>query len=398
MNIEKEFKATELPRIYKRENIDCFFDPFRKKLIKVTPEEMVRQKIASLLVTEYGVPMEMISLEVPMSHFRKGATGRADIVVYAIDSSDNSFYPVLVVECKNRNVVLTDQVVDQVIGYCNVLLTEYFAITNGIDFEFAAYSETENRYLFLTDVPSYNQMIANDYAIPEINSNKINRYTLQQLNNEKELKEYNDAGPWVYGSSTLFSIRSFAVNFHQALMDYEHKLPFSSDYEIELIEDLGQRLLDYDNAGGGHYCGSYRSFFVKDRNGEPQVVSISIFGTEEGFRGENRTSYTSLVVSVDKNKVSHNSLQLNVDKFAMVYSDEIVFSHSGIIGGFKCSDVISRVRNYSNQLKITNGNIQLGAIKKNKILYLDDSDMTNFIYNLIDYALLREEVRTHKRK
>ena len=109
-------------------------------------------------------------------------------------------------------------------------------------------------------------------------------------------------------------------------------------------------------------------------------LSISIFGTEEGFRGENRTSYTSLVVSVDKNKVSHNSLQLNVDKFAMVYSDEIVFSHSGIIGGFKCSDVISRVRNYSNQLKITNGNIQLGAIKKNKILYLDDSDMTNFIY------------------
>lgn len=38
-----------LPKIYQREGKECFYDPFRKKLIVVTPEEIVRQKSSSLL-------------------------------------------------------------------------------------------------------------------------------------------------------------------------------------------------------------------------------------------------------------------------------------------------------------------------------------------------------------
>lgn len=41
-----------------REGKKCYFDTYRKKLIEITPEETVRQKIARLFETEYKVPLE----------------------------------------------------------------------------------------------------------------------------------------------------------------------------------------------------------------------------------------------------------------------------------------------------------------------------------------------------
>ena len=35
-----------LPKIYKRGDKECYLDPIREKLIFITPEETVRQKIA----------------------------------------------------------------------------------------------------------------------------------------------------------------------------------------------------------------------------------------------------------------------------------------------------------------------------------------------------------------
>ena len=39
---------------------------YRKKLIEITPEETVRQRVAAYFENECGVPKEMISLEVPI--------------------------------------------------------------------------------------------------------------------------------------------------------------------------------------------------------------------------------------------------------------------------------------------------------------------------------------------
>lgn len=97
-----------LPAIYKRDGKECYFDTYRKKLIEITPEETVRQKIAKLFEIKYGVPEEMISLEVPMSYYAAGVSGRADIVIHAYDTKTQCCYPVTVIECKNETVLLTD--------------------------------------------------------------------------------------------------------------------------------------------------------------------------------------------------------------------------------------------------------------------------------------------------
>lgn len=72
----------------------------RKRLITATPEEEVRQSVINFLTNEKGYPIRNISVEVPMTHFLKGAKGRADIVI-----TDNEQNVICLIECKEPNEV-----------------------------------------------------------------------------------------------------------------------------------------------------------------------------------------------------------------------------------------------------------------------------------------------------
>lgn len=399
LNIEKLLQSIELPAIYKREGKDCYYDVYRKKLIEITPEETVRQKVAMLFEQKYGVPREMISLEVPMSHYVAGVSGRADIVIHALDENSQSIYPVTIIECKKEDVFLTERVAEQAIGYCDVLGGTYIVLTNGLELKFAAYDEKTDCYAFLEDILSYEQMVNKEHILPDVKEERVMRYTLEELDNQQLLIEYNDAGTWIFGEDTNEKLRSFAVNFYQALLDTEHPLPLIKRKSFELIEDIGQRYMDYGNAGGGHYDGIYRAFLVKDRFGEPQIVSISMFGTDANFRGENRNSYTSLTVAIDRFKTSHNSLQYNVDRFVRLQSDgKAHFVHNGQISNLKSADVMNIVLTHGEGVAVNSEGIDLGMIDVQKVLFLDDSDVSELVYNLIEYALLRDELRRTKKQ
>lgn len=399
MLIENELKKIKLPDIYVREGRECFFDPYRKKLIEITPEEIVRQKVAKYFEVFCGVPPEMISLEVPMSYYAEGHSGRADIVIHAIDEKNGCAYPITIIECKNEDVFLTDKVADQVMRYCDILAGKYIVITNGIEIEFAVYEDVSNSYIRLDSLLTYEEMINNEYCIPDVKKVKLRRFTLKELKNQQLLEEYNDEGPWVFGNDTKEKLRSFVINLYQAFLDTEHKLPVTKRKNFELVEDIGQRYMDYGNAGGGHYNGIYRSFLIKDCFFEPQIVSLSIFGTDPNFRGENRTSYTSLTVAIDSFKKSHNSLQYNMDRFVEIDSQGIGhFKHNGQISSIKSSEVISVVEKKGEGLKLLSTYILLGNLSTNKLLYLDDEEVAELVYNLIEYALLRDEVRKSKKE
>ena len=57
-----DISKQRLPKIYKRNGKECYFDPIRQKLIYITPEETVRQQVISYLIDELEVPAEMISV------------------------------------------------------------------------------------------------------------------------------------------------------------------------------------------------------------------------------------------------------------------------------------------------------------------------------------------------
>ena len=64
----------------------------------------------------------------------------------------------------------------------------------------------------------------------------------------------------------------------------------------------------------------------------------------------------------------------------------------------KSKDVLEQITAEGYQLEVNSSGIELGKINTEKVLYLSDKDVSELIYNLIEYALLREEVRRAKNK
>ena len=104
---------------------DMVWDPLRRKRVRLTPEEEVRQWFISVLHEGMKVPEHMMGSEVALTW--NGRDYRADIVVY-----DREAHPLMAVECKRPEVELTREVADQVIRYNRALDVRYIVITNGL--------------------------------------------------------------------------------------------------------------------------------------------------------------------------------------------------------------------------------------------------------------------------
>ena len=101
------------------------FDAGRGRWLVLTPEEWVRRHVVEYLRTECGFAQQQIIEEYPVNI--NGMAQRADIVVVGDDIK-----PLIVVECKEPNVKIDEEVVHQVTRYNNVLQCRYVAMTNGI--------------------------------------------------------------------------------------------------------------------------------------------------------------------------------------------------------------------------------------------------------------------------
>lgn len=133
--------------------MNCFLDPYRKRLIEITPEEIVRQKVAAYFEKEIGVSYDMLALEVPMSRYLAGTKGRADIIVHTPVDAE-MMRAVAIIECKNTDIQLTDQVLKQAQYYADVTLADYFFVTNGIEIFSFKYDESSKTYIQLFQIES----------------------------------------------------------------------------------------------------------------------------------------------------------------------------------------------------------------------------------------------------
>lgn len=99
------------------------FDEVRKKWVRFTPEEWVRQNFIQYLLQTKKYPASIIAVEkeIKLGDLKK----RCDIVVY------KDHLPWMIVECKEQDVELTDAVVQQVLRYNIKLDVAYLVITNG---------------------------------------------------------------------------------------------------------------------------------------------------------------------------------------------------------------------------------------------------------------------------
>ena len=127
------------------------FDPFRKKYVRLTREEWVRQHFLDYLVTHLGYPPALLVVEARLTF--NGMNRRSDILVY-----NKAGNPCLVVECKAPSVPITQEVFDQVARYNMSLEVSYIAVTNGMAHYACRIDHASRSYEFLKQVPAFEQL------------------------------------------------------------------------------------------------------------------------------------------------------------------------------------------------------------------------------------------------
>lgn len=135
-------------KITREGNKEMIFDRFRKKYVVLTPEEWVRQNFLNYLVKVMEYPAALIGIEkeIYLGEMKK----RYDIVIY-----NRATQPWMLVECKEMNVPLTEQTMQQVIRYNMVIPATFLVITNGIHTFCGKYMAREQQWHFLSALPSF---------------------------------------------------------------------------------------------------------------------------------------------------------------------------------------------------------------------------------------------------
>jgi hypothetical protein len=127
------------------------FDVVRKKFVVLTPEEWVRQHVVHFLIDEKGFPTSLINVEKQIK--LNNTIKRYDAVVF--NSSGNIS---VIVECKAPSVKITQQTFDQIARYNLVLKADYLMVTNGLEHYYCRMDFENERYVFLEELPSKNNL------------------------------------------------------------------------------------------------------------------------------------------------------------------------------------------------------------------------------------------------
>lgn len=382
-DVEKIFKAIKLDKY--RPSSTSYFDPVRKYFVPKTPEEEVRQKTIEFLTTHLGVPLNRLRVEEAMTHIKKGAKGRADIVVYRDDEKKN---PLMVIECKAPDVdVSCDVVLEQAESYRKILKADYIMLVNGCNIIMYKYQDRKN--LELVDISSYKALLESKVAFTD--NIALEPYSFEEIMSYELQEKFTQ----VYvGCETPKAIKSFALNFLNLIL-----LKSISEKSIlealGVFEDRGTGRTRFGNGAGYNYQIKTRLFIAKDRKNKDQILGLSLFGKYN----------TQLNVSIMNRERRHHSLQLDMDKYCEYdyHTNKIVITHNGTLstgrgGSISKFTVVDYVKDNAPDL-ICDEEIYLGSVDNSRLLEWNQPDVQSFIKNLFRYAVLRDEVRKkYKRK
>lgn len=122
------------------------FDPVRRKFVRATPEEIVRQLWLLYFLEERQFNPKLIAVERSITvHDRQR---RFDLVIF-----DRSTQPVLLAELKSPNVAIHQDAFDQIARYNIALQVPYALVSNGEHHYCFQIDDEERKFTFLEDLP-----------------------------------------------------------------------------------------------------------------------------------------------------------------------------------------------------------------------------------------------------
>ena len=145
-------KALNLPtyslKIKSENDLEYVYDQFRKKYVRLTPEEWVRQNFALYLVHEKSYPGSRMMIEKSLRINK--LSKRCDILI-CNDAGD----PVLMIECKSPEIKIGQSTFEQVSVYNINFHVKYLIITNGLQ-HYCCFVDFKDRSVnFLKEIPDY---------------------------------------------------------------------------------------------------------------------------------------------------------------------------------------------------------------------------------------------------
>ena len=138
-------------RLEQREGKPYVYDDLRRKFVRLTPEEWVRQHFVRYLIDDLGYPQLLMQNEVAL---RLGETvKRCDPLLY-----DKALRPQMILEYKAPHVTLTETVLQQIVRYNYVLRVPYLVLSNGLEHLLCRIDYEQMTYAFLSEFPPYDRL------------------------------------------------------------------------------------------------------------------------------------------------------------------------------------------------------------------------------------------------
>jgi hypothetical protein len=139
-------------RIVEHEGNRMILDTQRRKFVKLTPEEWVRQNFVQYLIREGSYPPGLIGIEIPLLYNR--LKKRVDILVH-----DRNGQPVMIVECKSYDVPVDDPVFEQIAIYNMKFNVPCLVVTNGLRHYACKMKGEGEKPEYLLAIPLYEELL-----------------------------------------------------------------------------------------------------------------------------------------------------------------------------------------------------------------------------------------------
>jgi hypothetical protein len=125
---------------------DYVFDPLRRRYVRLTPEEFVRQRFIEYLTVYLRYPRNRLANEVNIA--LDDTVKRCDTVLY-----DEQLQPLMIIEYKAPTVTIDQTVFDQIARYNMVLRVPWLVVSNGISHYCCRVDFDKCTYSFMAGVP-----------------------------------------------------------------------------------------------------------------------------------------------------------------------------------------------------------------------------------------------------
>ena len=138
-------------KIGEKDGKRTIFDFLRRKYVTLTPEEWVRQHFTHYLIGHKGYPKGLMGNEVELHVGEKRL--RCDTILY-----NKQNQPQMIIEYKAPTIQIQQKTFDQISVYNLLLHVDYLIVSNGLEHYCCKMDYDNQKYLFLQDIPDYENL------------------------------------------------------------------------------------------------------------------------------------------------------------------------------------------------------------------------------------------------